>query len=156
MSVHHNIFEGSELYKNAVSTMERAAKIIDLDQNIVNRLKFPKRALIVSVPVRRDDGTIQVFEGYRVQHSLTLGPGKGGIRYHEDVNLSEVSALAMLMSFKCSLVGLPLGGAKGGVRVNPKELSRLEKQLLTRRYVSEIINIIGEHQDIPAPDVGTD
>src|SRR4029079_14204281 len=102
------------------------------------RLKFPKRALIVSVPIRLDDGSIRVFEGYRVQHNMTLGPGKGGIRFHPEVNLSEVAGLAMLMTFKCSLVGLPLGGAKGGIRVHPRLLSRQEQQALTRRYTTEI------------------
>ncbi|MBI3542787.1 MAG: Glu/Leu/Phe/Val dehydrogenase, partial [Deltaproteobacteria bacterium] len=115
-----------------------------------------KRALCVSVPIRLDDGSIQVFEGFRVQHNMTLGPGKGGVRYHQDVTLSEVAGLAMLMTFKCSLVGLPLGGAKGGIRIDPTLLSRQEKQALTRRYTSEINMIIGPDKDIPAPDVGTD
>jgi len=129
---------------------------MNLDPNILQRLKVPKRALVVSVPIRLDDGRIQVFEGYRVQHNMTLGPGKGGIRFHQDVNLSEVAGLAMLMTFKCSLVGLPLGGAKGGIRVDPTLLSRQEAQALTRRYTTEINMIIGPDKDIPAPDVGTD
>jgi len=136
--------------------LDEAARTMRLDPNIGERLKVPKRALIVSVPIRLDDGSIRVFEGYRVQHNMTLGPGKGGIRFHPEVNLSEVAGLAMLMTFKCSLVGLPLGGAKGGIRVDPGQLSRQEQQSLTRRYTTEINMIIGPDKDIPAPDVGTD
>ncbi|MGE3974410.1 MAG: Glu/Leu/Phe/Val dehydrogenase [Bdellovibrionales bacterium] len=144
------------LYKNIVKTLEHAAKIIDADPNIIIRLKKPKRAIIVSVPVRMDDHSVKVFNGYRVQHSQTLGPWKGGIRYHESVNLSEVAGLAMLMTFKNSVMHLPLGGAKGGIQVDPTKLSRTEKQNMTRRYTTEISNFIGPTIDIPAPDVGTD
>jgi glutamate dehydrogenase (NAD(P)+) len=150
------LWESSDLYRNSITQLEDAARTMKLDPNIAERLKVPKRALIVSVPIRLDDGSIKVFEGYRVQHSMTLGPGKGGIRFHPDVNLSEVAGLAMLMTFKCSLVGLPLGGAKGGIRVDPNQLSRQEHQSLMRRYTSEINMIIGPDKDIPAPDVGTD
>jgi glutamate dehydrogenase (NAD(P)+) len=150
------IWAGSELYRNAVLQLEEAANVMKLDPNICERLKKPKRALVVSVPIRLDDGTIAVFEGFRVQHNMTLGPGKGGVRYHQDVTMSEVAGLAMLMTFKCSLVGLPLGGAKGGIAVDPNLLSRQEKQALTRRYTSEINMIIGPDKDVPAPDVGTD
>lgn len=136
--------------------LEHAAGMMGLDPNILERLKVPKRATIVSVPIRLDNGSIRTFEGYRVQHNMTLGPGKGGIRFHQDVNLSEVAGLAMLMSFKCALVGLPLGGAKGGVRVDPTKLSRQEAQALMRRYTMEISTVIGPDKDIPAPDVGTD
>jgi len=118
-------------------------------------LKRPKRSLIVDVPIELDDGTIAHFEGYRVQHSLTRGPGKGGVRYHPDVTLEEVMALAAWMSIKNAAVNLPYGGAKGGIRVDPKTLSRRELEKLTRRYTSEIGIIIGPHQDIPAPDVNT-
>ncbi len=149
-----NVLAGP-LYENSVKTLEDAGQVINCDPNVLNRLKRPKRALMVSVPVRMDDLSVQVFTGYRVQHSLTLGPGKGGIRYHMDVDLAEVAALAMLMTFKCSLLNLPLGGAKGGVSVDPTKLSRSELQRLTRRYTSEISNIIGPDKDIPAPDVGT-
>lgn len=149
-----DILDGA-LYQNAVKNLEESGKIINCDPNILNRLKKPKRALIVSVPVRMDDGSVKVYTGYRVQHSLTLGPGKGGIRYHMGVDLSEVAGLAMLMTFKNSLLNLPLGGAKGGVTVDPTKLSRTELQKLTRRYTSEISNIIGPEKDIPAPDVGT-
>ena len=144
------------LYKNALKQLDLACTAMKLDPNVAARLKYPKRALIVSVPVRMDDKSIKVFEGYRVQHSLTLGPGKGGIRYHSSVTLSETAALAMLMTLKCALFRLPLGGAKGGVRCNPNQMSRQEKQNLTRRYTSEISNIIGPDKDIPAPDIGTD
>ncbi len=151
----NKIWEG-ELYSNVMEQLDASCKIAGLDPNVAERLKKPKRAMMVSVPVRMDDGSIQTFEGYRVQHNMTLGPGKGGIRYHQDVTLSEVTALATLMTMKCSLVGLPLGGAKGGVRVNPNLLSRAEKQALTRRYTTEISMIIGPDKDIPASDVGTD
>ncbi len=151
-----HLWDSSDLYRNAVMQLQEAASTMHLDPNIAERLQVPKRALIVSVPIRLDDGTIRCFEGYRVQHNMTLGPGKGGIRFHPEVNLSEVAGLAMLMTFKCSLVGLPLGGAKGGIRVDPTKLSRQEAQALTRRYTSEINMIIGPDKDIPAPDVGTD
>lgn len=144
------------LYQDSIKQLELAAKTMDLDPNILERLKYPKRALQVSVPIRLDDGSVKVFEGYRVQHSMTLGPGKGGIRYHPAVDLSETAALAMLMTLKCSLVGLPLGGAKGGIKVDPNDLSRQELQALTRRYTQEISIVIGPDKDVPAPDIGTD
>lgn len=150
-----SVFATNELFKNVVKQIDETCALAGIDPNVGDRLKRPKRALVVSVPVRMDDGSIHVFEGYRVQHNMTLGPGKGGIRYHQDVSLSEVAALATLMTMKCSLVGLPLGGAKGGIRVNPTLLSRAEKQALTRRYTVEISNIIGPDRDIPASDVGT-
>ena len=126
-----------------------------LDPNVAARLRRPERALIVSVPTRMDDNRVHVFTGYRVQHNDVLGPFKGGIRYHPEVNLGEVSALAMWMTWKCSLVGLPLGGAKGGVACDPAELSRHELQSMTRRYTAEILNFIGPEIDVPAPDMGT-
>ena len=153
---HTNLWDSSELYKNAVTDLDVAASTMNLDPNIRERLKQPKRALVVSIPIRLDNGDVRVFEGYRVHHNITLGPGKGGIRFHQDVNLSEVAGLAMLMTFKCSLMGLPLGGAKGGIRVDATKLSRQESQALMRRYTMEIINFIGPELDIPAPDVGTD
>jgi glutamate dehydrogenase (NAD(P)+) len=155
-SLSSNLWDTADLYRNAVAQLMEAANTMKLDPNIAERLKVPKRALVVSVPIRLDDGTIKVFEGYRVQHNMTLGPGKGGIRFHPEVSLSETAGLAMLMTFKCSLVGLPLGGAKGGIRVDPNQLSRAEAQALTRRYTTEINMIIGPDKDIPAPDVGTD
>lgn len=149
-------WENHPFYSGVLSAMERAGHAIKLDRNVYNRLSKPKRVLYVSVPVRMDDGTIQVFDGFRVQHNTTLGPAKGGIRYHIDVNLAETSALAMLMTLKNSLVGLPLGGAKGGIRCDPNKMSRREKQALTRRYTSEISMLLGPEKDIPAPDIGTD
>ncbi|WPU65011.1 Glu/Leu/Phe/Val family dehydrogenase [Peredibacter starrii] len=150
-----SLFE-SPFFQDAYSQLESAGNTMKMDPNVLERLKYPKRALQVSVPVRLDDGTVKVFEGYRVQHNMTLGPGKGGIRYHPHVSLSETAALAMLMTFKCALVGLPLGGAKGGIKVDPNDLSRAELQALTRRYTTEISMIIGPDKDIPAPDIGTD
>jgi glutamate dehydrogenase (NAD(P)+) len=144
------------MFKNTIKILDDAAAVINCDPNVLERIKRPKRAIIVSVPVRMDDYRVKVFTGYRVQHSSTLGPYKGGIRYHQDVDLSEVAALATLMTFKCSLLNLPLGGGKGGIRVDPTQLSRTEKQNLTRRYTSELGHAIGPNVDIPAPDMGTD
>lgn len=148
--------DSSHLYRDAISQLEMAAEVMQLDPNILERLRYPKRAIQVSVPIRLDDGSVKTFMGYRVQHNMTLGPGKGGVRYHPEVTLSETAGLAMLMTFKCSLVQLPLGGAKGGIAVNPNDLSRQELQALTRRYVTEINPFIGPDKDIPAPDIGTD
>ncbi|MCO5142714.1 MAG: Glu/Leu/Phe/Val dehydrogenase [Oligoflexia bacterium] len=155
-SIQDSVYYSDGLFKSVVQLIDESCKLAGIDPNVADRLKRPKRSTIVSVPVRMDDGSIYVFEGYRVQHNMSLGPGKGGIRYHQDVTLSEVTALATLMTMKCSLVGLPLGGAKGGIRVNPNLLSRAEKQALTRRYTIEIANVIGPDRDIPASDVGTD
>lgn len=143
-------------FRLAVAQFDQAADALQLDQNLRARLKVPQRSLVVSVPVRMDDGRVEVFTGYRVQHDSSRGPSKGGIRYHPDVNLGEVAALAMWMTWKCALTGLPYGGAKGGVRVSPKTLSRAELQRLTRRYAAEIFPLIGPDKDVPAPDVGTD
>ena len=140
----------------AVQQFDMAAAKIGLDANVAVRLRRPDRALIISVPTRMDDGRVHVFTGYRVQHNDVLGPFKGGIRYHPEVNLGEVSALAMWMTWKCSLVGLPLGGAKGGIACDPGKFSRQELQSMTRRYTAEILNFIGLDVDVPAPDMGTD
>ncbi|MHA1283856.1 MAG: Glu/Leu/Phe/Val family dehydrogenase [Promethearchaeota archaeon] len=131
------------------------AEEIDLDPNILRYLERVERALIVSIPIIMDNGELKIFEGYRVQHSTIRGPAKGGIRYSEDVSLDEVKALAMWMTWKSSLLNLPFGGAKGGIRVDPAKLSKKELERLTRRYTSEIINIIGPDIDIPAPDMNT-
>jgi len=131
------------------------AKEMQLKPNIKKFLKRIERALIVSIPIKMDDGSIRVFEGYRVQHSTIRGPGKGGVRFSPNVDLDEVKALAMWMTFKTSLLNLPLGGAKGGVKVNTRELSKNELERLTRRYTAEIINFIGPDLDIPAPDMNT-
>lgn len=147
---------GGALYQNTMKVVEDAGKIVNLSPNVMERLKLPRRTLVVSVPVRMDDGRVKVFTGYRVQHNQTLGPFKGGIRYHHQVDLSEVAALASLMTFKNSLLNLPLGGAKGGVQVDPNKLSKAELENLTRRFTSEIGPFIGPDKDIPAPDVGTD
>src|SRR6185369_11194948 len=134
----------------------RAADYLDLDQSTRNVLSNPKRQLIVSIPVKMDGGDVQVFEGYRVQHNIARGPCKGGIRYHPNVTLDEVKALASWMTWKCATVGIPYGGGKGGVICDPKSLSRNELERLTRRYAFEIAPIIGPDRDIPAPDVYTD
>jgi glutamate dehydrogenase (NAD(P)+) len=142
-------------YDVAKAQIDIVAKEMGLDKNITKYLKRIERALIVTIPIMMDDGTLQIFEGYRVHHSTVRGPGKGGIRYSMDVNLDEVKALAMWMTWKTSLLNLPLGGAKGGVRVDPKKLSMKELERLTRRYTAEIINVIGPDIDIPAPDINT-
>ncbi len=126
-----------------------------IDENLITVLERCKRAVVVSIPIRMDDGSVGTFEGYRVTHNVARGPSKGGIRYHPDVTLDEVRALAMWMTWKCALMGIPFGGAKGGVICNPKELSTRELERLTRRYTTEIITEIGPEKDIPAPDVGT-
>src|SRR6478735_9183158 len=142
-------------YHVAVEQFMQAADQLNLDEGMKQILSQPKRELTVHFPVRMDDGSYQVFTGYRVQHSLTRGPAKGGIRYHQDVTLDEVKALAMWMTWKCATVGIPYGGAKGGVIVNPKEHSLAEIERLTRRFAAEIAPIIGPEIDIPAPDVNT-
>lgn len=143
-------------FRLAVAQFDQAAERMHLDPNLRERLKLPERSLLVSLPIQMDDGAVKVFTGYRVQHDSSRGPSKGGIRYHPEVNLGEVAALAMWMTWKCALAGLPYGGAKGGVRVNPKQLSRAELQRLTRRYAAAIFPLIGPDKDVPAPDVGTD
>lgn len=144
------------LFLNALQSIDEAGALINCDKNVLARLKRPKRAIVVSIPTRMDDGTVKVFTGYRVQYNSTLGPYKGGIRYHQDVCMGEVAGLAALMMVKNSVMGLPYGGGKGGVTVDPTKLSRTEKQNLTRRYTSELGPFIGPTKDIPAPDVGTD
>ncbi|MBI2081037.1 MAG: Glu/Leu/Phe/Val dehydrogenase [candidate division NC10 bacterium] len=143
------------MLEEAVVQLDQVAAHLKLDEGVHKRLRRAQRALIVSVPTRMDDGRVEVFEGYRVQHDNSFGPTKGGIRYHPNVNLDEVTALAMLMSWKCALMGLPYGGAKGGVRCNPPAMSQGELERMTRRYTSEIVLLIGPDLDIPAPDVYT-
>lgn len=140
----------------ALSQLRRAIDQLQLSENDWNTLSTPRRVLEVAVPLRRDDGRVEMYKGYRVQYSTTRGPSKGGVRFHQDIDLDETVALAMLMTWKCALTNLPYGGAKGGVAVNPKTLSLTENERLTRRYTSEILPIIGPERDIPAPDVGTD
>ncbi len=145
----------SDVFRMACRQFDKAADAINLPDAIRDRTKYPRRCLAVALPVMRRDGSITVFEGYRVQHNLSTGPSKGGIRFHQHVTLGEVAALAMWMSWKTSLVGLPYGGAKGGVIVNPSELSESELEHLSRRYMQEMVNFVGPHVDVPAPDVGT-
>ncbi len=142
-------------WDSALSQLDDAAKQLSLDAGVHEVLRNPRRALEVSVPTRMDDGVVRVFKGYRVHHNTSRGPSKGGIRYHPAVTLDEVKALAMWMTWKCAVVGIPFGGAKGGVVVDPRELSKGELQRMTRRYASEIIPLIGPERDIPAPDLGT-
>jgi glutamate dehydrogenase (NAD(P)+) len=140
---------------SALSQLDEAARTMDLDPGVLEVLRHPRRALEVSIPVRMDDGQIRVFKGYRVHHNTSRGPSKGGIRYHPAVSLDEVKALAMWMTWKCAVVNIPYGGAKGGVIVDPGQLSTGELQRLTRRYASELLPFIGPERDIPAPDLGT-
>jgi glutamate dehydrogenase (NAD(P)+) len=142
-------------YAMARERLVKAAKSMNLDESVWETLKHPKRSLSVVVPARMDDGTVRVFGGYRVHHDLALGPGKGGIRFHSEVNLGEVAAMAMLMTWKCALMDLPFGGAHGGIRVDPNAMSLTELERITRRYASEIIDMIGPDQDIAGPDLNT-
>ncbi len=142
-------------YMMAVKQFDMAADYLDLSQEARERVRVPKRAMIVSVPTRLDDGRVEMFAGFRVQHNLSLGPCKGGLRYSPDVDLGEVAALAMWMSWKCALVGLPYGGAKGGVCCDPSRMSQLEVERMTRRFTQEILPLIGPEVDIMAPDLGT-
>lgn len=145
----------SDVFKMACRQFDKAADAINLPEAIRDRTKYPRRCLAVALPVKRDDGSVTVFEGYRVQHNLSTGPAKGGIRFHQSVTIGEVAALAMWMSWKCSLAGLPYGGAKGGVVVDPSKLSATELEHLSRRYMQEMVNFLGPQIDVPAPDVGT-
>lgn len=138
-----------------LAQLAEAGRALGLPENSIRVLSHPKRSLLVSVPIKMDSGEVVVFEGFRVQHSTTRGPSKGGTRYHQDLTLAEVTALAMLMTWKCSLLNLPYGGAKGGIKVDPSKLSPGELERLTRRYTSEILPMIGPERDIPASDVGT-
>lgn len=148
-------FLSSPLYTGVLKSLEESARLMNANKNVIERLRYPRRAIRVSIPVRMDDDRIHVFSGFRVQHNHTLGPFKGGIRYHPSVNIGEVAGLAALMTFKNSLLNLPLGGAKGGVQVDPSLLSKSEIEALTRRFTSELSPFIGADKDIPAPDVGT-
>jgi glutamate dehydrogenase (NAD(P)+) len=142
-------------FRMACQQFDLVADHLQIPDSERDRIKYPKRSLTVSLPIHRDDGSTQVFVGYRVQHHLTLGPTKGGLRYHPEVSLGEVAALAMWMSWKCALTGLPYGGAKGGIACDPGKLSRDELERLTRRYTQEMIPFIGPQVDVMAPDLGT-
>ncbi|HEY5662048.1 MAG TPA: Glu/Leu/Phe/Val dehydrogenase [Gaiellaceae bacterium] len=143
------------LFRTAQRQFEQAIPYADVNESIVERLRYPERAVVVAVPIRLDAGRVGVFPAYRVQHSSVLGPTKGGIRYDPHVTLGECAALAVWMTWKCALLRLPYGGAKGGVRCNPRELSQGELQRITRRYTSELRGVIGPQEDIPAPDMAT-
>ncbi len=145
----------SPLFLMARAQFEQALPYADVSPMVIERLSFPERALIVSVPLRRDDGTMQIFPAYRVQHSTVLGPTKGGIRYDPEVSLGECAALATWMTWKCALLRLPYGGAKGGIRCDARALSLPELERLTRRFTSELVEVIGPQTDIPAPDMAT-
>src|SRR5689334_6524819 len=142
-------------FQMACRQFDLVADHLQITDSERGRLKFPKRSLTVALPIHRDDGSTEIFTGYRVQHHLTLGPTKGGLRYHPDVTLGEVAALAMWMSWKCALTGLPYGGAKGGIPCDPRKMSMTELERLTRRYTQEMIPFIGPQMDVMAPDVGT-
>lgn len=150
-----NEYHIDHTYRMAQQQLDDVAKIMNLDAGIHERLRYPRRSIMVSVPIRLDNGQTKVFQGYRVQHDQTLGPSKGGIRFHHDVSLGEVSALAMWMTWKCALLNLPYGGAKGGVCCFPQELSTNELERVARRYTTEILSNIGPEKDIPAPDMYT-
>lgn len=145
----------TDVFRMACRQFDLAADIINLPQEVRDRTKYPKRSMAVTLPLRRDDGTMEMFEGFRVQHHLSLGPTKGGVRFHPSVNVGEVAALAMWMSWKCALAGLPYGGAKGGIAVDPSSLSIGELERISRRYMQEMIPFVGPATDIMAPDMGT-
>lgn len=155
---HHPIpvFENSPTFRMACRQLDAVAEVIDIDAGVLERLSKPKRALVVSIPIRRENGRTESFIGYRVQHSLTSGPSKGGLRYHPSVDLGEVAALAMWMSWKCGLMNLPFGGAKGGIGCDPATMTQGELERLTRRFTEEVLDIIGPRKDVMAPDLGTD
>jgi len=148
--------EPESALETARRQLDHAASHLDIDPSIVERLRYPKKVHEVTVPIERDDGTVDVFTGYRAQHDSVRGPFKGGLRYHPEVSRDECVGLGMWMTWKCAVMDLPFGGAKGGVAVNPKELSSGEKERLTRRFAQEIRDVIGPNRDIPAPDMGTD
>ncbi|MGW4791610.1 Glu/Leu/Phe/Val family dehydrogenase [Nonomuraea sp. NPDC004297] len=150
------ITPGRQALDSALHQLDQAAGHLGLDDGLRTMLATPRRSLTVSVPVRREDGRLDVVQGYRVQHNVSRGPAKGGLRFHPATDIHEVTALAMWMTWKCALVGIPYGGAKGGVAIDPAVLTTRELERLTRRYVNEILPLIGPEKDIPAPDVGTD
>ncbi|MFZ9791439.1 MAG: Glu/Leu/Phe/Val family dehydrogenase [Gemmataceae bacterium] len=155
-NLNNSIYSSSPIYRMALEQLRSVAPLINLDKDILDRLSIPKRAMVVSIPVRMDNGQVKVFQGYRVQHSLTSGPSKGGLRFHHSVDLGEVAALSMWMSWKCGLMNLPFGGGKGGIACDPETMSLREKEGLTRRFTEEVLTIIGPRMDVMAPDMGTD
>ncbi len=149
------MLDDSPSFQMARRQLDTVAEVINLDKGLLQRLAYPKRSMMVSIPIRMDDGRTEVFFGYRVQHSLTSGPSKGGLRYHPGIDIGEVTALAMWMSWKCGIMNLPFSGGKGGIAVDPAKLSKSELERLTRRFTEEVLSIIGPRQDVMAPDMGT-
>ncbi|MCB1123064.1 MAG: Glu/Leu/Phe/Val dehydrogenase, partial [Verrucomicrobiae bacterium] len=145
----------SDVFTMACRQFDRAANLLEMDQLLRDRVKYPKRCMVVACPIELDSGEVALYEGFRVQHHLSMGPTKGGVRFHPNVDLGEVAALAMWMSWKCALVGLPYGGAKGGISVDPRSLSSNELEHLARRYMQEMIPFVGPNTDVMAPDMGT-
>ena len=145
----------SDVFNMACTQFDRAADLLEMDEGLRDRVKFPKRCMVVSCPIELDNGEVSLFEGFRVQHHLSMGPTKGGVRFHPNVDLGEVAALAMWMSWKCALAGLPYGGAKGGISVDPGTLTANELEHLARRYMQEMIPFVGPNTDVMAPDMGT-
>jgi glutamate dehydrogenase/leucine dehydrogenase len=152
---HPHLSEHQSAFDNALKQFDRAAKLIKLSPDQIAMIKEPRKITEVKLPIRMDNGSIGVFIGYRVQHSIARGPAKGGVRFHPDVNLDEVKALAFWMTFKCATIGIPMGGGKGGVIVDPRKLSAGELERLSRRYFAEMIDLFGPDRDVPAPDVNT-
>jgi glutamate dehydrogenase (NAD(P)+) len=148
--------ESLNFFENALTYFDAAARTLKLSDNQIAVIKAPRRVTEANLPIRMDDGSIQIFQAFRVQHNIARGPAKGGIRFHPDVNVDEVKALAFLMTYKCAVVNIPMGGAKGGVVVDPRKLSDGELERLARRYMAELANLFGENKDVPAPDVNTD
>ena len=142
-------------FSNAMMQLDKVAKINNFGDEIISRFRQPDRDIKVSIPVQMDDGELRIFEGYRVEYNNALGPYKGGIRYHPDTDISEVKALAFWMALKCAVVGIPMGGGKGGITVDPKLLSKAELEKLSRGWVDKLSDILGPHKDVPAPDVNT-
>src|SRR3989344_9533201 len=143
------------LFDNAMTLLSAAAKVGDFDEKLIARLSVPQRDIRISIPVKMDDGRERIFEGYRVQYNNTLGPYKGGIRYHPETDINEVKALAFLMVIKCAVAGLPMGGGKGGITVEPRDLSKGELERLSRGWVQKLADVLGPEKDVPAPDVNT-
>src|ERR1700710_2264815 len=156
MAQSHVLPEEMNVYQNAEARFEVAANKLGLEQGLYRYLKYPSKEITLYIPVGMDNGQLEVFTGYRVLHSTVRGPGKGGIRYAPDVSLDEVRALASWMTWKCAVVNIPFGGARGGVICDPKKMSQGELERMTRRYTAELIEFIGPEKDVPAPDMGTD
>ncbi|MCX6751709.1 MAG: Glu/Leu/Phe/Val dehydrogenase [Candidatus Nomurabacteria bacterium] len=142
-------------FQNGMTQLDKVAKIKDFGDEFITRLRQPDRDIIISIPVKMDDGSMKIFEGYRVEYNNTLGPYKGGIRYHQDTEINEVKALAFWMTLKCAVAGIPMGGGKGGITVDPKELSKIELERLSRGWVQKLSDVLGPKKDVPAPDVNT-